>query len=211
MVEAGADLLGSAIARALGAREAISQISGLQLMDERVVEEGFALEIDPLVLTIDVRELGITGYQAAEWARTEKHVDFGAADSCRFSARLTHADDDEHVDLLLSTLRDLVPAAQGLERKPPVEFPSADGLQLETVMRPRDAFFGRTQDVPLAEAVGRVAAEMVSPYPPGVPVLAPGEVINQEVLDYLRTGLANGMLLPDPADPELHTVRVVAQ
>jgi arginine decarboxylase len=170
MVESGTELLGSAISRAHGAREAISQISGLLLMGEEVVEQGYAREIDPLVLTIDVRELGITGYQAAEWARTEKHVDFGAADSCRFSARLTHADDDEHVELLLRTLRDLVPAAQGLESKPPVDFPTADALQLETAMRPRDAFFGRTEDVPLAGAVGRVAAEMVSPYPPGVPI-----------------------------------------
>jgi arginine/lysine/ornithine decarboxylase len=52
---------------------------------------------------------------------------------------------------------------------------------------------------------------MVSPYPRGVPVLAPGEAIEQDVLDYLRSGLANGMLLPDPADPELQTVRVVAR
>jgi arginine decarboxylase len=59
--------------------------------------------------------------------------------------------------------------------------------------------------VPVDEAVGRVAAEMVSPYPPGVPVLAPGERITQEVLDYLTTGVPAGMLIPDAADPELKT------
>jgi arginine/lysine/ornithine decarboxylase len=67
-------------------------------------------------------------------------------------------------------------------------------------------------DVPLIvdEAVGRVAAEMVSPYPPGVPVLAPGERIDQEAVDYVTTGVAAGMLIPDAADPELKTLRVVA-
>jgi arginine decarboxylase len=210
MVESGTELLGQAIDRARSAREAIGEIDGLRLTGEDVVEEGYAFEFDPLVFTVDVRELGITGYQAAEWARAELHVDVGAADSCRFSARLTHADGDEQVSVLLDTLRDLVPASENLERTPPVDFPSAEGLQLTSVMRPRDAFFGRTEDVPVSEAAGRIAAEMVSPYPPGVPVLAPGELISQDALDYLRSGVGSGMLLPDPADPELKTVRVVA-
>jgi arginine/lysine/ornithine decarboxylase len=64
--------------------------------------------------------------------------------------------------------------------------------------------------VPAKEAVGRICAEQVTPYPPGIPVLLPGERIGQAVLDYPRTGLAAGMVLPDPADPELNTLRVVA-
>jgi arginine/lysine/ornithine decarboxylase len=56
----------------------------------------------------------------------------------------------------------------------------------------------------------RVAAEMASPYPPGVPVLAPGERISADVLDYLTSGIAAGMLIPDAADPQLKTLRVVA-
>jgi arginine decarboxylase len=211
MVEEGNEVLAAAIGRARRAREEIATLDGLRLMGDQVVEEGYAHELDPLVMTIDVRELGITGYQAAEWARAEKQVDFGAADACRFGARITHADRDEHIEVLLQTLRDLVEESHQLEKKPPVDFPSPQGLQLETVMRPRDAFFGRTEDVPVEKAVGRIAAEMVSPYPPGVPVLAPGELISEEALDYLRTGLANGMLLPDPADSELNSVRVVAR
>src|SRR3954447_16457697 len=61
------------------------------------------------------------------------------------------------------------------------------------------------------KAVGRVVAEMVSPYPPGVPVLAPGERVTREVVDYLTTGIAAGMLIPDAADPSLESLRVVAE
>jgi arginine/lysine/ornithine decarboxylase len=78
-------------------------------------------------------------------------------------------------------------------------------------MLPRDAFFARVEQVPVDRAAGRIAAEIVSPYPPGVPVLAPGERISQQVLDYLTTGVAAGMLIPDAADPEMKTVRVVAE
>ena len=57
---------------------------------------------------------------------------------------------------------------------------------------------------------GRIAAEQITPYPPGIPVVVPGERITQPVIDYLRSGLEAGMVLPDPADPSLETIRVVA-
>jgi arginine decarboxylase len=83
-------------------------------------------------------------------------------------------------------------------------------LELETVDRPRDAFFGPTETVSVDDAVGRVAAEQITPYPPGIPAVVPGARINREVLDFLRSGLEAGMVLPDPADPKLESVRVVA-
>jgi len=91
-----------------------------------------------------------------------------------------------------------------------VDLPSPRELELETAMLPRDAFFGPTEQVPVAEAPGRVAAEMITPYPPGAPGVLPGEVITQPVVDYLRSGLGAGMMLPDPADAELKSIRVVA-
>src|SRR3954470_22891810 len=88
MVEQGEQLLEGVLARARQAREAIEGLDGLRLMGQEIVDEGYARELDPLVFTIDVRDLGVTGYQAAEFCRAEYHVDFGAADSCRFVARL---------------------------------------------------------------------------------------------------------------------------
>jgi arginine/lysine/ornithine decarboxylase len=98
-----------------------------------------------------------------------------------------------------------------MDQQAPVDLPAPRSLELETVMRPRDAFFARVEQVPIGEAVGRVAAEMVSPYPPGVPVVTPGERVDQEVVDYLTSGVKAGMLVPDAADPELTTLRVVAE
>jgi arginine decarboxylase len=57
-------------------------------------------------------------------------------------------------------------------------------------------------------AAGRVCAEQITPYRPGIPAIIPGQRITTELLDYLRTGLAAGMVLPDPADPTLETIRV---
>jgi arginine/lysine/ornithine decarboxylase len=88
--------------------------------------------------------------------------------------------------------------------------PSPAGLEQETVLLPRDAFFGATEQVPIEQAVGRIAAEMASPYPPGVPAVCPGERVSREVADYLRTGVEAGMYVPDASDRSLRTLRVVA-
>jgi arginine decarboxylase len=78
------------------------------------------------------------------------------------------------------------------------------------VVLPRDAFFGPVEMVAASQACGRIAAEQITPYPPGVPAVVPGERLDDAVIDYLRTGLAAGMTLPDPADPSLEKFRVVA-
>jgi lysine decarboxylase len=77
-------------------------------------------------------------------------------------------------------------------------------------MSPRDAFFAPTRTVPLDEAVGRISAELVIPYPPGIPVLAPGDVIEAGKLAYLREGADAGMYISGPADPSLGTIQIVA-
>ncbi|AIR96410.1 aminotransferase class I/II-fold pyridoxal phosphate-dependent enzyme [Streptomyces glaucescens] len=211
MVEHGRELLDTALARARRVRAAADRLPGLRVMGREVVDEGLAADLDPLKIVIDVRELGISGMQAAEWLRTNRHVDVGGSDTCRISASITHADDDATEHLLVDALRSLVEKADTIERQPPVHLPEPSALELEQAMLPRDAFFAPVEHVPVERAAGRISAEMVSPYPPGVPVIAPGEVITAEVLDYLRSGVEHGVLIPDAADSSVRTLRVVAR
>jgi arginine/lysine/ornithine decarboxylase len=124
--------------------------------------------------------------------------------------KITYGDDDGDADRLVDAFQRLVRDQGQIERQPRPDLPQPGSLELESVMLPRDAFFGRVEQVPAQEAVGRIGAEMLSPYPPGVPVVVPGERITQEVVDYLTSGPAAGMLIPDAADPEMKTFRVVA-
>jgi len=121
------------------------------------------------------------------------------------------ADDDKSAARLLSALTALAGAAASLPRPTRVDLPSADELELEPVMLPRDAFFAAKETVSADNAIGRIAAEQITPYPPGIPVIVPGERITAELLEYLRSGLAARMQLPDPADPSLQTMRVVGR
>jgi arginine/lysine/ornithine decarboxylase len=211
MVEQGHGLLDAALHRAERIRAQLRELPGLRVMGGDIIDEGLAAEYDPLKIVIDVRGLGISGMQATEWLRAHRHVDMGGSDSCRISGSITHSDDDETEKVLLEALSSLVEHADTIERQPAVDLPEPRALELEQAVLPRDAFFGPAEQVPAERAVGRVAAETLSPYPPGVPVVAPGEVITEEVVDYLRSGMAHGFLVPDAADSSLETLRVMAR
>jgi arginine/lysine/ornithine decarboxylase len=211
MVEHGRDLLGTALARAGRVRDEAAAMPGLRVLGREVVGPGAAADLDPLKITVDVRELGVSGMQAAEWLRANCHIDMGASDTCRITALITHADDDGTERALVAALGRLVEEAGSIPPAPPVDLPDPQGLELEQAMLPRDAFFGPAQHVPAEHAPGRIAAEMISPYPPGVPAVAPGEVITKEVVAYLRSGAEAGLLLPDASDPTARTLRVVAR
>ncbi len=108
----------------------------------------------------------------------------------------------------MNALTDAVRHADTLRPAPTVEVPDPASLRLEQVMLPRDAFFGRVEQVPWEKAAGRIAAEMLTPYPPGIPAALPGERLTEDVLRYLRSGVEAGMVVPDAADTDVTTVRV---
>ncbi|MEW2253147.1 aminotransferase class I/II-fold pyridoxal phosphate-dependent enzyme [Streptomyces sp. NPDC006975] len=205
----GREIMGGALELAAEVRGAIEDIEGLHVNDrDDFCGPGLADDFDPLPTIIDVSGLGITGYRAADWLREHREVEMHLVDHRRIGAQITHGDDRETTGVLLAALKDLAATAPELRPAPAVDVPSPQELRLEQVRLPRDAFFGPAEDVPVAEAAGRIAAEMITPYPPGIPAVLPGERLTEPVLRYLRTGLAAGMFLPDPGDPELETVRV---
>ncbi len=82
-------------------------------------------------------------------------------------------------------------------------------MQPQTVLAPREAFFAANETVSADAAIGRVSAELIAPYPPGVPVLAPGELITTEAVTALREIKADGGRIAYAADPSLATFQVV--
>jgi arginine/lysine/ornithine decarboxylase len=208
MVQHGRDLLDQALNLVGDVRKAIDAIPGLAVMDSEFTGPAKAYEIDPFKVVVDVSELGISGYQAVDWLRRQRRINVALADHRRLSIVLTYADRAETTEPLVAALRELADAAAGLPAPRRVTLPRPADLELQTVMLPRDAFFGRYEQVRAKQAVGRVAAEMITPYPPGVPAVLPGELISAGVVEYLRSGVAAGMVIPDAADPTLKTFKL---
>jgi arginine/lysine/ornithine decarboxylase len=209
MVEQGEELLSAAIELVTSVRDRLAGL-GLTVLHDEFLGPDLADSVDPFKVVLDLHPLGISGYQAADWLREHQRVTVGLSDHRRIVAQINHSDDEKTAGTLVDALGALLKAAPGFATPPKVEIPPPHEFELETAMLPRDAFFGPAEQVPLAEAPGRIAAEMITPYPPGAPGVLPGEVLTEPMLDYLRSGLEAGMQLPDPADSELKSVRVVA-
>ncbi|MFC9892584.1 aminotransferase class I/II-fold pyridoxal phosphate-dependent enzyme [Nocardia sp. NPDC127579] len=207
MVERGYELLDAALGVARRARTELAEIPGLEVLEEQLLGVEASHDLDRLQVLMDVSGTGATGYQAADWLREHRRLDMGLIDHRRVLATLSLADDKQTVDTLVRGLADWRAAVKPGEA-PAISLPSPEELQLEQVQLPRDAFFGPAEAVPIERAAGRIAAEQITPYPPGIPVVLPGERLDSAVLDYLRTGLAAGMNIPDAADSTLATVRV---
>ncbi|QRY47235.1 ornithine decarboxylase [Mycolicibacterium boenickei] len=210
MVEHGHELMGAALDLAADTRREIEEIDDIEVLDQELLGKQASHDLDRLQVLIDVSATGTSGYQAADWLREYCRLDLGMTDHRRVLATMSLADGLDTTGRLVEALKLWRKAAHDFAPPPRVDLPTPDELELETVVAPRDAFFGSVEDVPVEKAVGRISAEQITPYPPGIPAVVPGERLNEAVLDYLRTGLAAGMNVPDPADPALHTVRVVA-
>ncbi|SEH52400.1 Arginine/lysine/ornithine decarboxylase [Mycolicibacterium rutilum] len=209
MVEHGHQLIGDALDLANHVRDAIELIPDVEVMDDELLGAEASHDLDRLQVLIDVSATGTSGYQAHDWLRAHKKIDLGMSDHRRILATMSFADDKDTAERLLDALWAWRKAAEDLEPAPPMRLPSPTEIQLETRQLPRDAFFGRVEQVPTTEASGRVCAEQITPYPPGIPAVVPGEVLDDAVLEYLRSGIKAGMNVPDAADTTMETIRVV--
>jgi arginine/lysine/ornithine decarboxylase len=166
---------------------------------------------DPTHVMIEVRSVGLTGFQADDWLRDERQIDVELADHRRIMPLVTFAHGEQEIDRLVRALRDLVDEVgrpgEGTDVAP---LPSRRELRTEQAMLPREAFFAQTELVKPRDAIGRVSAELVTPYPPGIPAIAPGEAYNAATVDYLEEIVANGAFVEGAADQALDKLRVVA-
>ena len=119
----------------------------------------------------------------------------------------TIADDEERLAAFTEVLIGSIERRRAAPRRPAAA--AAWKVRPQTVLSPREAFFAPNETVAAAAAAGRVSAELVAPYPPGIPVLAPGELITAEALAALREVIADGGRIAYAADPALATFQVV--
>jgi arginine decarboxylase len=152
----------------------------------------------------------MTGYRALDWLRFERHIDVELVDHRRILPLITFAHGEAEIDRFVRALRDLVDAHRGEDADDLPRYPSRPQIRSEAPMLPRDAFFARTEVVKFDQAIGRISAELVTPYPPGIPAVAPGEVYTEENIAYLQAFVEIGGFVEGAADPSLQQLRVVA-
>jgi lysine decarboxylase len=208
----GAELWRGAVACAEWARGEIRGIAGLRCLGHEVLQAEGVAEFDPTRLTISALDLGLSGFELETALRDHHAVAVEAADPLAIILNVTFGDSMEDMRVLVEALRAIAARAQGGGGREA----AAQWLRLRPpsftrqVLSPRDAFFAPSVALPLAECAGRVSAEIVTPYPPGIPVLGPGEEITAATVGYLERAGAVHLKVHGPEDLSLRTLRVVA-
>lgn len=207
MATQGRALLATIIERSHHAREQICQIDGLWCYGDDLIGTSGIYAYDPTKLIIRVTDAGYSGFEAARILRDEYRIDCEFSDLRQVICSVTIGDTQESIDKLIAALRVMAsqkraPMAVGEEVAPPQGLPQ---LQLS----PREAYFAASRPVAIQDAVGKVVAENVIPYPPGIPLLVPGEVMEQRHLDYLHYIVSKGSAVVGMEDKSLRTLRIV--
>ena len=186
MALSGEFLLGRAIELAKQLRARVAAIDGIDLID--AIRLGLPSHfVDPLKLVFDVHQLGMTGFEVERILNERYDIAIELSDFRGIIANLNCGDSQESVDRLVGALVEISQRDRevtGRDERGARSSGSAVAISSQ-VMTPRDAYFAPSRSVELDRAEGEIAAELVTPYPPGIPVLAPGELITREKIDYL--------------------------
>jgi lysine decarboxylase len=194
----GERLCGRLLRGVASARKRLAEVPGLAVLDGPGVE--------PTKLTVLLAGTGAHG-NVVEAELIAAGMPVEMADRDTIIPIPTIADDEESLATFTGALIAAIERHRGQPRHP--EAAAAWTVRPQTVLAPREAFFAANETVPASEAIGRVSAELIAPYPPGIPVLAPGELITAEAVAALREVAADGGRIAYAADPTLATFQVI--
>lgn len=205
----GFDLIDQTIRLAQDARKRINKISHLHCVGKELLKTSATYDLDPTKLLISVKNLGITGHQAEEWLRENANIEIELSDLYNILCLVTIGDSRKELNLLVNALQRMSAAfdSEAAIVEPVVLLPDIPRL----AMTPRDAFYATTEIVSIDDAVGRISAEFIMVYPPGIPIFIPGEIITQENIEYIHMNVAAGLPVQGPEDDTLKMLRVIKE
>jgi lysine decarboxylase len=211
MATEGEDLLSEVIALAEDAREVLCSHPRLSCLGKDLVGHHGVVAVDPTRLVVNVTGTGRTGYEVDHLLDDEYAVAVELSDFANVLADVTIGHRREDLARFTDALRLIAddPHREPLSRMGFVE--EALRVLPEQVLSPMEAFHAPQERVPLADSVGRVSAEMAATYPPGIPVLVPGERLNPALVAHLAAQVTAGGRIVGPADPRLATIQVVRE
>ncbi|WP_018932813.1 aminotransferase class I/II-fold pyridoxal phosphate-dependent enzyme [Gracilibacillus lacisalsi] len=205
----GTDLLTQTLKYAEFARNEINQIPHLYSPGGELLGTEATFDYDPTKIIISVKNLGITGHDAEVWLRENYQIEVELSDMYNILCILTPADSKEDLEYILNALKQLSQHYQDGANLQEIKVSIAEIPLL--AVSPRDAFYAEYEVIPLQESAGRISAESIMVYPPGIPIFIPGEIISEENLEYISENINSGLPVQGLEDETLATVRVLKE
>jgi arginine/lysine/ornithine decarboxylase len=178
------------------ARDEVNQIGGYYAFGKELINGDSVYDFDPIKLSIHTLDIGLAGIEVYDTLRDDYDIQIEFGDLGNVLAYLSIGDRLQEVERLVSALAEI--------RRRYQEY-----MEPEVAASPQEAFYADKESLPLMETEGRICSEFVMCYPPGIPIVAPGERITKDVLKYINYAKIKGCSMTGPADPDIRFLNVL--
>lgn len=184
----------------------INKIKGIKVFSTEMLENNGVDSIDETKLCINVRGLGLTGFEVYDLLYQKYKVQVELGDMYNILALISIGTTKSDIDMLINAL-DSISKSNMLNEK--IKYIDIKQINPIIKLKPRDAFYKNKESVILEDSINRICGESIMAYPPGIPIIAPGEVVTKEIIEYIKTLKANNAYLTDMKDKSIKTIVVI--
>ncbi len=187
------------------AREEINAVGGYYAYGRELINGDSIFDFDPTKLSVHTRDIGLAGIEVYDILRDEYDIQIEFGDIGNILAYLSIGDRMQELERLVSALAEI----KRRYKKDPDGLLSQEYIDPEVVCSSQEAFYSQKKSIPINESSGFVCSEFVMCYPPGIPILAPGERITKDIIDYIQYAKAKGCSMTGSEDPDINNINVL--
>ena len=189
------------------AREEINKLGGFYAFSSELIDGDAIFDFDTTKLSVHTRDIGLAGIEVYDLLRDEYDIQIEFGDIGNILAIISVGDNMFVMERLISAMAEI----KRIYQKDKAGMYDHEYINPEVVMTPQEAFYAAKHAMPIEQSAGQICSEFVMCYPPGIPILAPGERITQEILDYIAYAKAKGCFLTGTEDIHIENINVVGE
>lgn len=189
------------------ARNEINEIGGYYAYGKELINGTSVFNFDITKLSIYTIGIGLAGIEVYDLLRDEYDIQIEFGDFGNILAYISIGDRIQDIERLVGALADI----ERLYKKDKTGMLSGEYIQPEVVVTPQKAFYSEKVSLPIKEACGKICGEFVMCYPPGIPILAPGEMITKEIAEYIIYAKEKGCSMQGTEDPKVNNINVLKE
>lgn len=201
----GREMVAKTIEQADYAREEINALGGYYAFGREIIDGESCFAFDSTKLSVHTRDVGLAGVEVYDLLRDEYDIQVEFGDIGNFLAIVTAGDRDLEIERLISALSEI----KRLHAGDVSGMLDHEYINPLVAMTPQQAFYSEKESLPIMESAGRISTESVMCYPPGIPILAPGERITDEILQYIAYAKEKGCFMTGTEDMAISRINVV--
>lgn len=201
----GKEIFAKTVEFACYARDEINKLGGYRAFGRELIDHDAFFDFDQTKLSVHTRDIGLAGIEVYDLLRDEYGIQIEFGDIGNILAIISAGDRALEIERLISALSEI----KRLHSRDKAGMFDHEYINPKVAMTPQQAFYSEKRSLPISQSVGEICAEFVMCYPPGIPILAPGEVITDEIIRYISYAKEKGCFLTGTQDINIEKINIV--